>query len=416
MRLRASKNAGAAVSAGLAICVVAWLGLNRWMPWQDYNKEARPAFDALLGGHLLQFLQTAPAYGGSLLMRAPFVLVGRLWGGGALAIERAAAAPCLLASAVFGVWLVVRMRALGRGRIAMVLALLLCAANPITLVALWQGHPEELLGAVLCVAAVLLAMDGRPVLSGVLLGLAIANKEWGLLATGPVLLALPDRRPRALLSAVAVAALFTAPFVLAAGGFATSVQSAAVNVGGIFQPWQVWWFLGSHAHAVKAGYRTPPGWVETMAHPLIVAMTVPLTLMCVWLRRRGCRRPRHDALLLLVLLLLLRCLLDPWDTLYYSLPFLLALLAWETLTFARPPWVALAAPFVAWFIYDEAVPYSLSRGLQAETFLVVAIPALITIAVALYIPGLTKQIAAKARRVVRPDIGPRGARPADSLG
>ena len=423
MRSRASKNAVAAVSAGLAICLIAWLGLGRWMPWQDYNLEARPAFDALLGGHLLQFLQIAPGYGGSLLMRAPFVLIGRLAGGGALAIERAAAAPCLLASAVFAVWLLARMRALGRGRTAMALAVFLCAANPITLVAVWQGHPEDLLGAVLCVAAVLLAMDGRPVLSGVLLGLAIANKEWALLATGPVLLALPDRRPRALLSAVAVAAVFTVPFVLAGGGFVTSVKSAAVNVGGIFQPWQVWWFFGSHAHAVKgaccsvkAGYRTSPGWVETIAHPLIVALTVPLTLLCGLLRRRGCRRPRHDALLLLVLLLLLRCLLDPWDTLYYSLPFLLALLAWETLTFARPPWVALAAPFVAWFIYDEAVPYSLSRGLQAETFLVVAIPALITIAVALYVPGLTTQIAARARRGVRPDIRPRGARPADSAG
>jgi hypothetical protein len=177
----------------------------------------------------------------------------------------------------------------------------------------------------------------------------------------------------------------------------------------------VWWLLGSHAHAAKAGYRTPPGWVETIAHPLILAMTLPLTLLCVWLRRRGCRRPKHDALLLLVLLLLLRCMLDPWDTLYYSLPFLFALLAWETLTLARPPWVALAAPFVAWFIYDEWAP-PISRNLQADMFLVVAIPALITIAVALYIPGLTKQIAAKARRVVRPDIGPRGARPADSLG
>jgi hypothetical protein len=57
-----------------------------------------------------------------------------------------------------------------------------------------MGHPEELLGAVLCIAAVLVAMRGRAVWAGVLLGLAIANKEWGLVAVGPVLLALPRER------------------------------------------------------------------------------------------------------------------------------------------------------------------------------------------------------------------------------
>jgi len=34
--------------------------------------------------------------------------------------------------------------------------------NPVTLYALQLGHPEELLGAVLCVAAVLTAQRGRP--------------------------------------------------------------------------------------------------------------------------------------------------------------------------------------------------------------------------------------------------------------
>ena len=297
----------------------------------------------------------------------------------------------------------------------MALALILCVANPITLVALHEGHPEELLGAVLSVAAVLCAMSDRPVWSGALLGLAIANKEWALLATGPVLLALPDRRPRALLSAVAVAAVFTAPFVLAgSGGFVNAVKSAAVNDGPIFGPWQAWWFLGSHAHAlrdicctVKVGYRTPPGWIAVIAHPLIVAMTVPLTLLCAWRRRRGSRRPRHDALLLLVLLLLLRCVLDPWDTLYYSLPLLFALLAWETLTFARPPMLALTAPFLAWFAFYW-VPHPSSPDLQAAVFLLVALGALISIVLALYRPGLTERIVLKARRANRST--PRSAR------
>ena len=37
----------------------------------------------------------------------------------------------------------------------------------------------------------------------------------------------------------------------------------------------------------------------------------------------------RDALLTLAFLLLLRCLLDTWDAVYYPLPFVPALLAWE---------------------------------------------------------------------------------------
>ncbi|HWF35843.1 MAG TPA: glycosyltransferase 87 family protein [Solirubrobacteraceae bacterium] len=390
-------------AAGLAIAVVAWLGLYGWA-WTDYDDEARPAFDALVNGHFTSFLQLAPTYGGSLLMRAPFVMIPHLWGGGELAIYRAAAAPCLLASACFGVWLVARMRGLGRGRSAMALALVLCVANPITLPALEIGHPEELLGAVLSVAAVLLAMSGRPVWSGIALGLAIANKEWALVVTGPVLLALPDRRPRALLTAVGVAAAFAAPFLLAgSGGFTTGVKAATVNQSPIFQPWQAWWFFGSHGHIIrnlygdiKVGYRAPPGWIGTIAHPLIVAVTVPLTLFCLWLRRRRRARPGHEALLLLVLVLLLRCALDPWDISYYSLPLLFALLTWEALTFSRPPLLALAAACAAWVVY-QWTPHHLSADLQALTFLAVVIPAAAAVAVALYAPGLSARIGIRTR-------------------
>src|ERR687885_769394 len=69
-------------------------------------------------------------------------------------------------------------RGLGRGTAAMVL--LLCAANPITWRAFEMGHPEELLGGVLCVGAVLAATGRRPGCAGLLLGLAIANKAWAV--------------------------------------------------------------------------------------------------------------------------------------------------------------------------------------------------------------------------------------------
>jgi hypothetical protein len=398
------ENAVAWAGAGLGIAIVGWLALSSWQ-WTDYDSEARPAFDALLSGHLLGFLKLAPAYGGSLALRAPFVALPKLWGGGELSTFRAAAAPCLAASTILGVWLVARMRALGRPALSRALVLFLCVANPITLPALEYGHPEELLGAVLCIAAVLVATRNRPLWAGVLLGLAVANKEWALLAIGPVMIALPEHRLRALLAAGGIAALVLAPFALVgSSGFAA--QAKGVSTGHIFNPWQLWWFFGSHAHLVrdiaghvKVGYRVGPSWIETLAHPLIVAVSLPLTLLCAWLRRRGSRRPANEALLLLALLLLLRFALDPWNISYYALPFLIALLVWETLTFERPPVLALFASAAAWFVSEWGTPIrAVTPDVQSLIFVVLVIPALLALLGALYVPGLSHRLAFRARR------------------
>ncbi len=157
------------------------------------------------GTYGIEFLKLAPVYGGSLIERTPFALLPGLWGGGSLAVYRAVAAPCLLATAFLGVWLVARMRATGAPRLlARAVALGVCVANPIALRALELGHPEELLGC-LPVRARRAARRGsssggrpRPLLAGVVLGLAIANKEWALLAVGPVVLAVPPRAAMAL--------------------------------------------------------------------------------------------------------------------------------------------------------------------------------------------------------------------------
>ena len=117
----------------------------------------------------------------------------------------------------------------------------------------------------------------------------------------------------------------------------------AAQTGVIFQPWQVWWFFGSAAEGIrgadgliKEGYRASPGWVSPIAHPLIVLVAVPLSLLA-W-------RRRSDPLLLLALLFVLRCVLDPWNTAYYALPAIIALVAWEaTARRRRPPVFALVA-------------------------------------------------------------------------
>jgi hypothetical protein len=382
MRRTARENGPCALAALASCAALGWLGLYGFA-WNDYDNESRPALDALMHGHLAQFLRLAPAYGGSLVERAPFALLPRLWHGGELAVYRSVALPCLLASAALGVWLVARMRREGRPALHRAIALAVCVANPITLRALEVGHPEELFGACLCVAAVMLAAGDRALLAGVLLGLAIANKQWALLAAGPVLVALaPRRRAPCLFAAAIVAGAILAPLVLVgSGGFVAAARASAAAPSAIFQPWQVWWFFGHHGPLVhgafgvaKPGYRAGPAWTASISHPLVLAAGAALSA-AVWLRERA--RGRADArraLLALALVMLVRCLLDTWDTEYYLLPFVMALLAWEVSGPAlRPPVLALSSSALAWLSF-QWLPAHVSPDAQAACFLAWSAP------------------------------------------
>ncbi len=401
MRSVIRQNALAAGGAAASLLVIAWLGVHGWS-WPDWQTEARPAVDSLLAGHVSRFLEIAPVYGGSLILRAPFVQLTTLWGGGELSIYVASAAPCLLAVGALGVWLAARMRALRRSRGACAIALVLCVANPLMIPALRLGHPEDLLGAVLCIAAVLCAMKQRPTWAAVLLGLAIPNKEWAVLAVGPVLLALDRAHLRALVITGLTAGLLIAPFALAASrGAAAQTAATGISTGAIFQPWQIWWFLGTHGHitsGLNAGYRTPPEWIESISHPLIAAIMVPLTGLYAGVRRRFACRELNGPLLLLALLLALRCILDPWDISYYALPFLLALVTWESLSFDRIPVLSLLAAFAAWFVFEETNALGLSHDVQALVFCITSVPTVAALSVALYAPGAVKGLVTRPRR------------------
>jgi hypothetical protein len=419
MRRLARENALCALAAGAGSATMAWLGLYGFA-WNDYDTEARPAFEALVHGHVLSFLRLAPAYGGSLVERAPFALIPGLWEGGQLAVYRMVALPCLLAAAGLGVWLCAQMRAAERPALWRAVALGVCVANPLTLRALELGHPEELLGGALCVAAVLLAAHERPLWAGVTLGLAIANKEWALLAVGPVLLALPSRRALCMLSAGALAALVLAPLALVgSGGFVASTRATAAPPSTIFQPWQAFWFFGHHGEvvrglfgAVKPGYRIAPGWVGTVSHPLILlaGLVIPASM---WLqaRRRGLRRlAERDALLALALMLLLRCLLDTWDTVYYPLPFVLALLAWEIIgETRRPPVFALLATVLMWISF-QWLPAHISADAQAAFFLAWSLPLAGALALRLFAPRRRPELLRTPVRLT-PVLGEERSRP-----
>ena len=385
-------------------------------PWNvrgnDYGSEAAPALTALLHGHIGTFLQLAPAYGGSLVLRAPFALPGSLSGAGALLIYRLAALPCLLTLSALGVWLARELRRRGGSVLAAAGAVALCAANPITYKALGFGHPEELLGSALCTIAVFLALRGRVNWAALTLGLAVVNKQWALLAVGPVLLALPAHRWRALFIAGVVTGAFELPMLLSSPTVQVGTNRLVVSdTGYIFHPWQVFWFFGSHIHSVAASagpiprqYRLPPSWLGGRAHLVIVWLSLPLT----WLAARR-HLPREDALLLLAFLMLLRSWLDPWDVIYYLLPFIVALLAWETAIARRLPIAAGASTAVTWFVF-QYLQGRISLDGQAIAYLIPATLGLVGLAVVLYRPR--QSILARGRRISepRPHLAPADGR------
>jgi hypothetical protein len=363
-----------AIVAGSCAFVLGAMGLLT-PAFTDFELEAEPSLQSLRSGDWIAFLQQAPAYGGSLVLRAPFALMPGLWGGGDLALFRSMAAPCLLAGVILGVALWWRARELGRTRAAAWIALLLVAANPLTLRALAIGHPEELLGGVLCVAAALAAGRGRPVVAGVLLGLAVANKPWAVLAVVPVLAILQAGHLKLLATAAATTTVVMLPLVLA-GGAVQEAAAVARTTSGIFQPWQVWWFLGEHGQVVvgnfgeKPDFRTGPTWLNGIGHQIVVLVPVVLSLA---LLPRLRSRPWHDALLLLAFAFLLRCLLDPWNISYYSLPFLLALVAWEIHAEDRPPVLSMGVTLLCWLTL-VSLQSTAHPDLQAAAYLAWSVP------------------------------------------
>ena len=395
MRRVLRENAPCALAAAAGCATLAWLGL--YGPgWNDYETEVRPAVEALLAGHLHAFLSLAPVYGGSLIERAPFALLPGLWGAGEPLVYRFLAVPCLLASALLAVWVLAGMRAAGRPLGARAVVLVLLAVNPVTLRALEVGHPEELLGASLCVTAVLLAAAPRVsarrgLAAGALLGLAVANKQWALLAAAPVLLALPrERRIAAAAAALGAAALVEAPLLIAAGGgYLHGAGTVASSPSTIFQPWQVFWFFGRHGALVhglygeaKPGYRVAPAWTGQVSHPLVLAAGAAIATR-LWLAARRRRLRAATALLALAVTMLARCVLDTWDTAYYFLPAILALTVWEARTARdRPPMLALGLTVAVWAQF-QWLPARLSPDAQAAVFEVWSLGLLLALALRL---------------------------------
>ncbi len=230
----------------------------------------------------------------------------------------------------------------------------------------------------------LAALGGRRYLAGVLLGLAVANKLWALMAVFPVLFAL-DRDHRRVMVVAGVAALLPClPYLL--DPEARAAVASATSTDAVFQPWQVWWLLGEHGHDIrgfggiaKEGYRAAPAWIAHVSHPLVALLMFPAALW--WHRVRRVRS--NDLLLLLAVLMLARCVLDVANNAYYHLPFLFALLAWETVRSANPPLLSTAASALVWLTCVK-LPDLVTPDVQFLAYVAWAVPALVVLTAAVF--------------------------------
>jgi len=292
----------------------------------DFYREAWPPYQQLFHGHFLAFLRSSPAYVGSLLLRAPFALLAHALGADAQATYFVTALPCMLAPGLFAGYLAaqrVRPPATTSGRSARagLRPVDLFMITPPAAFALNGGHPEDILGAVLCVFAVLQARRGSGTVAGFALGVALINKSWAVVVIPLVFAVMPaDRRLRSFVTLVLTAGIVMIPITAIRAASAGSADNAlgGGSVGIFLVPQLLFWF-GKNSWIVREG------------HVLLVAVDWVVTGTWWLLRVRGRGRvPSLDeALTILALVFFLRAALDPWDNIYYFAPFMLALATCE---------------------------------------------------------------------------------------
>lgn len=344
------------VPYGLVAIASVWL-LSTVTASGDWTGDSWPAVNALGQGHLSDYLSSKAMMGTfATVVQTPFAAAA---GGDGLHTYRWAALPCLLAAGFLGLYLAAVAGRRGASRPTQALIAALCLLNPLSREALMSGHPEEILTAALAVGAVATASEGHNRRTAVLLGLAIASKQWAVIAILPVLLALPARKLAVGLGAAGVVATLMLPSVVAAPGAFSEVSHNAAQTGRVVTPWSVWYPLATtRTQEVDLGTSTltaevadAPTLVGSFSHPLIVLLAFALPLAMAF-RRGRLVLPGAEAMALLALLALLRCALDPVDNLYYHAPLLLALIGWDALDPHRLPLRSLAAAAFALLFWD----------------------------------------------------------------
>jgi hypothetical protein len=399
-------------AAGLAVAVVvcafvAWgspMGVDYLAPpCHPYIcDDAGPPIEALAGGDVHGFFAQQPPMGSfSLLVRAPFAAAVDAAGGGghaSLYMYRAGAFACLLALALLAVWTMRAMVARGRPRLGAWLVPAAVLAGPLSYSALKYGHPEELLGAALCVGGVLAAGRGRSLWAGLMLGCAIATKQWAILAVPVAIVAAPRGRFRLPALAAGAAGLLTLPMMLADSSrfwLAQKSVGIATTFTHTVTASNVWF---PFAHGSTGPTETPDGvrvvtqyslseGLGHLTHPLVVLLAAA-AIVAYAIRRRGA--DPEEALQLLALVFLVRCVFDPLTYSYHHAPFLVALLVYEGLRRRVPVLSAVAIAALLAMTYVIAPMHDAT--LVNAFYLAWALPLLAALAVATLAPEVVEQL------------------------
>jgi hypothetical protein len=164
----------------------------------------------------------------------------------------------------------------------------------------------------------------------------------------------------------------------------SGAHGAITQTGLLFHPHQLFRPFGIPATPdfIEAGHGTVmgPAWLSGLTRPLIIGTGAAVAI--AWWLRSGPGRDRDDVLLVFALVMLLRCVLDPWNLVYYHLPLVVALAAWEARRGRDLPVLSVvvtAACWLSFIVYDARDGYGpylaylawtlpLAAGLAAALF------------------------------------------------
>lgn len=331
--------------------VSAWLA-SKSSGMGDWDTDTYSAVQALASGRIGAYLEATPMMGPfATVVQTPFVAISGATG---LDAYRWASFPCLLAAGLLGLYLASLASRRGATRLAQLVLVVVCLVNPLTFEALENGHPEEILTAALAVGAIASAAENCRLRAAVLLGLAVASKQWAVIAVLPVLMALPGGRLRAGLTAAAIAAVLILPGFVAAPDAFFDVHEKAADTGRIVTPWSIWYPAASSVNEtyevddrrLLAHVEEAPPLAGSLSHPLIVLLAFALPAVLA-LRRARIGISGSEAMALFALLALLRCALDPVGNLYYHEPLLLAVVGWDAFSTRTAPLRSLVGVAIA---------------------------------------------------------------------
>jgi hypothetical protein len=373
------------------VTVVGYAG-TRNVYWQgDFYLELYPSYFALMHGDWTRFYDLLPGYSGfAVIVGAPVALLTGALGGMETMACRITAVPGLLAMAGLAVAISGPVRAAGNKHWP--LFLVLGAGGALAFETMRAGHPEDLLATAAVVGAVLAARSGRTGWASFMIVAAVVAKQSMVVAVLLAAMAAPRGGAR-----IAVFGLIgSAALVLAQTQLGGTIHGTITNTGQLFHPHQVWWPFGVPATpefiAAGHGTRMGPEWLAPLTRPILVGSTFAVSI--AWWLRNGRQGGRDDVLAVLALVFLLRCMLDPWNLVYYHLPLVVALAAWEARKGRDLPVLSLAATAACWATF---VVYDVRTGNGPFfAYLAWAVPLAIGLAITVFRPATRPRAVAPA--------------------